>query len=128
MTLNELKQKADTKLAQFWSLLQTKQTTYYNKNSKYFQLLVSPETHVEDGIDTNFSVRHPSDESFVVDVDFAWSDKVPFQIRVDEWVGNGEAGYSATVLVKLLDGRIFTRSRTHDNQDTGWYEYLTELA
>ena len=124
MTLQELRDKADAKLVQFWQLLTQKQDAYFAKHGKYFQLLVSPETAVVDGADSTFTVRKPGDEKFAVDVNFPWTDKVPFTIKVDEWVKVDRAGYKATVVVELPSGDKYTRSRsyetvpdTYDNTD-----------
>ena len=119
MTLAQLRDKADAKLVQFWQLLTQKQDAYFAKHGKYFQLLVSPETAVVDGADSTFTVRKPSDERFVVDVDFPWTDKVPFTIKVDEWVGETK-GYTATVTVELPNGDRYIRSRNSNNVDSGW--------
>ena len=124
-TLKQVRDKADAKLVQFWQLLQEKQDNYYAKHGKYFQLLVYPETKVADGIDSDFTLRKPSDEKFALDVNFPWTDKVPFQIKVDEWVGPNGAGYQASVFVEW-NGRTFTRSRDSDQNDIGWIEVIEE--
>ena len=126
MTLAELRDKADAKLVTFWQLLTAKQDAYFAKHGKYFQLLVSPETKVVDGADSDFTLRHPSDEPYQVDVDFPWTDKIPFNIRVDEWVG-ADKGYTAVVEVELPDGRRFTRSRNSKNVDSGWSEIIEPI-
>lgn len=126
MTLQELQTKANAKLATFWSLLQTKQDAYFAKHGKYFQLIVSPTNAVIDGLDSDFVATSPSDEVHQIDVDFAFAEKIPFQIRVDEWVGPSGKGYKATVLVKIPDGRIFSRNRDSDNNDSGWFEVIEE--
>lgn len=115
MTLAELRTKADAKLAQFWTVLVQKQTAYHAKHGKFFQLLASPETPVVDGVDSTFTVRNPSDEKYVVDVDFPWTDLVPFNIQVSEYVSNTQ-GFVASVVVELPNGRKFTRSRSYELQ------------
>lgn len=122
MTLLELKQKADPILANFWVALKTKQDAYFAKHGKYFQLLVSPTAEVLDGVDSDFVVRKPSDEVHVVDVDFAWESKIPFQIEVHEWVGaDNDSGYTALVKVKVGVDE-YRRSRNSNNVDSGWYK------
>jgi len=108
MTLQSLKTKANTKLGEFWDLLLPKQEAYFLKHGKCFQLLVT--SPVVDGADTTFVVTKPNDEKHAVDVDFTFNSPVPFQISVDEWVGN-ETGFSITATVELPDGRKFKRSR-----------------
>lgn len=120
-TLKQIRDKADAKLAEFWSLLSQKQDGYFSKHGKYFQLLVTDE--VVDGVDTTFEVRKPSDEKYAVDVDIDFNSPLPFTIQVDEWTKGKEAGYSATVWIKLSSGDMYTRTREHTGQDTGWSKY-----
>lgn len=124
MTLAQLKTKANAKLTDFWSALVTKQDAYFAKHGNYFQLLVT--NPVVDGTDTTFEVIHPNDEKNLVDVDFTFNSPIPFQIQVDEWSLGDKAGYIAVVLVELLDGRKFERSRTNQNVDSGWYEVIED--
>jgi len=121
MTLTELKNKADAKLAEFWQLLQAKQDAYFAKHGKYFQLLVTDP--VVDGVDTTWELRTPHDEKHAVDVDFNFNSPVPFQIAVDEWVGH-DKGYTAIATVELPDGRKFRRSRNSKQEDSGWNEVI----
>jgi hypothetical protein len=111
MTLQELKTKANAKLVTFWTLLQAKQEAYHQKHDTYFQLLVSPDTDVVDGVDSNWTLRHPSDAHYEVDVDFPWADTIPFQISVDVFGAEKEQGYSATVTAQLPNGNIYRRTR-----------------
>jgi len=124
-TLKQVRDKADAKLADFWTLLQQKQDAYYTKRGKYFQLLISPKTRVVEGVDSDFTVRKPSDEKFMVDVDFPWSEKVPFQIEVHEWVGKEDVGYTAHVYVEY-SAKIYSRNRDSNQNDSGWFEVIKE--
>lgn len=129
LTLTQLRDKADAKLAVFWQELQKKQGAYYAKHGKYFQLLVSPENSVIDGLDSDFTLRKPTDEVYKKDVDFAWTEKIPFQIEVHEWVGpNGNVGYKAIVWIQLPNGTIYTRSRDSDSNDSGWGKYELNIV
>ena len=122
MTLLELKQKANPILLNFWTTLEARQEMYFAKHRKYFQLLVSPTTTVTDGVDSTFIVRKASDEMHIIDVDFTWATKIPFQIEVHEWGNKNEHGYVALVKVKVgLDE--YRRERNSKNVDTGWYKY-----
>lgn len=125
MTLNQLKAKANTKLQEFWDALSTKQEAYFQKYGKYFQLLVT--SPVVDGADTTFEVTHPDDERHLVDVDFTFNSPIPFQIQVDEWVGD-TIGYKATATVELPDGRRFNRSRDSEQNDSGWEEIIDGIV
>ena len=122
MTLTQLRNKADTKLVEFWDLLLPKQEAYFAKHGKYFQLLVT--NPVADGADTVWEIRKPNDEKHAVDVDFAFNSPIPFSISVDEWVDKTGAGYSATATVELLDGRKFTRTHHNNGVDSGWSEVI----
>lgn len=126
MTLAELRDKADAKLATFWTALVAKQNAYFAKHGKYFQLLVSPTSDVVDGVDSDFTVRHPSDEMFAVDVDFLSATKIPFNIQVHEWVG-ADKGFTAIVQVKLPNGDVYMRSRNSKNEDSGWAKYVEHI-
>ncbi len=125
MTLLEFKQKADTILIDFWKALKLKQDAYFAKNGKYFQLLISPSDKVIDGLDSSFVVTSPSDEKFLMDMSFQWVIKIPFQISVDEWVGDTK-GYSVTAKVEV-NGKQYQRTRDINNKDTGWNEYTNEI-
>jgi hypothetical protein len=128
MTLLELKAKADPILVNFWTALKKKQDAYFAKHGKYFQLLVSPTTEVIDGADSTFTVRKPTDEKYVVDVDFAWATKIPFQIEVHEWVGvKDDIGYVAIVTVEV-NGEKYRRTRNSRNEDSGWFKYIEPVT
>lgn len=117
-TLQQVRDKANAKLATFWSALQTREDAYFVKHGKYFQLIVGSALTV-DGEDTPFSVVLPSDEPYVVDIDTSWSDTVPFKIQVHEWVGN-DRGYTAYVSV-LHGTDEYQRRRDSQNNDSNWF-------
>jgi hypothetical protein len=117
-TLKQIRDKADAKLTEFWQLLSAKQDAYFAKHGKYFQLLVTSD--VVDGVDTVFEVRKPNDEKNVVDVDFEFNSPIPFQIKVDEWVGWRTTGYSATAIVQLVTGEKYRRTHHSNGEDSGW--------
>lgn len=126
MTLSELRNKADPILADFWQTLKTRQDAYFAKHGKYFQLLVSPTDKVSDGVDSNFTIRKPSDEKYEVDVTVPWSTKIPFQIEVHEWVGS-DKGYIAVVTAEV-NGNTYKRSRDSKGEDSGWYKYVEPVT
>lgn len=124
-TLQQIRDKADAKLVEFWSALTTKQDAYFAKHGRYFQLVIT--NPVIDGTDTTFEVKHPEEEPHLADANFEFNSPIPFQIYVDEWTQkDGAAGYYATVVVELLNGDKYRRSRTHLNDDTGWLA-VTEI-
>jgi len=111
-TLAQIRDKADTKLAQFWDVLIAKQEAYFLKHDTFFGFNWSPSNEVEDGVDTDIGeVNRPSRKHHIADVQIPTNTKLPFQIQLMRHHGE-EHGFTATVRVKLLDGRIFTRSRT----------------
>jgi len=124
-TLKQVRDKADAKLAQFWSTLQIKQNAYHAKHGKYFQLLVTGGRGVENAEEHDFVKRVPDDEPHAIDVNFPWTDKLPFEISVSEWVGPNGIGYQATVMVDFK-GKTYSRSRDSDQNDTGWFEVIEE--
>jgi hypothetical protein len=108
-TATQIRNKADIKLGEIWDFLSAKQETYYRNKGKYIQLLAS--NNVVDGVDTTVVVRLPSDEPHVIDAGMIFPTQVPFQLTVDAWGNNEAQGYTVTVIIELLDGRRFTRSR-----------------
>lgn len=148
MTLAQLRDKADAKLATFWSVLVTKQEAYRAKHGRFFQLLQSPETIVVDGVDTAWELRPSPVETNVVDIDLPTFDTVPYSIEVQAWQKQDRVGFEARVFVKLPNGNIYTRTRSYETQpdvktpptvfgefatrtpqppvqiDSGWSQYL----
>lgn len=122
-TLTQIRDKANAKLTDFWVALQTRQDSYFAKHGKYFQLIITDP--VVDGVDTTWELRTPSDERHIADVGFSFNSPIPFQIVVDEWVGEIK-GHTATATIELLNGRRFTRSRNSEQVDSGWNEIIEE--
>lgn len=110
-TLIQIRDKANAKLATFWTSLQTRQNAYFAKHDRYFQLLAGSNL-VADGVDVPFTVVLPSDEMHQIDIDTSWSDTVPFQIEVHTFDSEKERGYTAIAKIKLLNGDVYVRSRT----------------
>lgn len=122
-TLIQIRDKANAKLTTFWSALQIRQDAYFAKHGKYFQLLAGSDLTL-DGMNTDFMVRPPSDEKFVIDIDTAWSDTVPFKIEVHEWVGaNSGVGYIAIVTINY-QGTLYRRTRTSTGIDSNWSIFI----
>ncbi len=122
-TLKQVRDKANAKLTTFWQALSTRQDVYFTKHSKYFQLLVGSNLTL-DGADTVFSVVSPSDELHTIDIDYQWSDSLPFQIEVHEWVGGGDnIGYRAIATINH-EGTLYRRERTNTGEDTGWNQFI----
>ena len=90
-------------------MLIDKQPRFWNKNGRFFQLLVTSRS--VDGGEMTWAMKHPLDETRVVDVDFPWKNTLPFQVSVDVWKG-GTEGFSATATTELLNGDVYRRTRT----------------
>lgn len=112
--------KANTKLTQFWVLLAEKQDAYYARHGRYFQLIITPDEAVIDGVDSTFEIKSPNYQPIVRQIDFPWASKIPFQIEVNTI---GDDTYEAVVRAELRDGRKFIRSRDNHGNDTGWINY-----
>ena len=130
MTLAQLRDKADAKLATFWATLVTKEEAYHTKHGKYFQLMLSPQTKIVDGVDSPFVVR-VAENAFTLDIDTAWSDTIPFNIEVQEYASVKSKGFVAQVWVTLPNNVTYTRWRKHEDtgaeEDSGWSVYDPSL-
>lgn len=150
MTLAELRDKADARLATFWTALVTKEQAYFAKHGRYFGFNWSPSLEVVDGVDTDFVLNPPSRFFVAEDVVFP-ATQVPFQIQVTRHEGpqimdtqdgvvtnpqGGESpnmidphkghGFTATVRVKLPNGDVYTRSKGYGRYgtDQAWTKQL----
>ena len=123
-TLKQIRDKADAQLTQFWGVLTARQDAYFTKHGEYIQLLLTD--RVVDGEDTTLEIRHHSGETHAEDIQLSFNSPISFQISVGVWGRYEERGYSATVTIELLNGRKFSRTRQHTNEDTGWQEIIEE--
>lgn len=143
MTLTELRDKANTKLAELWPIIQLKEDMYFTKHGRYFGLRWSPSGRVVDGADTDLIVNKPSRGNVPADIDFTVT-SVPFQISIHRLhqcepkniayhvdlsqpkpsfvYGGTDETYIAYVRIELPNGDIYMRSRTRDNVDSGWFK------
>jgi hypothetical protein len=154
MTLAELRDKADAKLATFWTALVTKEEAYFAKHGRYFGFNWSPSTEVVDGVDTNFVLNPPSRFFVAEDVSFP-ATTVPFQIQVIRHEGvqipdtqdgvnvspegvetpnvvdpHKGHGFTATVRVKLPNNDVYTRSKGYGrySEDRAWSKVMPTLT
>jgi hypothetical protein len=123
MTLAELRDKADAKLATFWTALVTKEEAYFAKHGRYFGFNWSPSLEVVDGVDTDFVLNPPSRFFVAEDVSFP-ATTVPFQLMVSCHHGPLGKGFEAWVKVKLPNGDIYLRSKHYGfyGEDRPWYK------
>jgi hypothetical protein len=125
MTLTQIRDKANARLATLWPYLQAKQDAYFAKHGKYFSLHATQKS--VDGADVTATVIHPHDELYPADVEVTFDSPLPFQLRVDEYVGPNGAGYSASVWIELLNGDIYYRTRTSTNEDSNWQQWIITI-
>jgi hypothetical protein len=121
-TLVQIRNKADASLQEFWDVLSVKQEQYFRRYQDYFQLLHT--APVVDGEDTTFVLTLPSDQSHrSIEYVFNHTSPIPYQIAVQCFGNDKMKGYEVTVVVELLDGRKFTRSRTLTDTRTLTQDY-----
>lgn len=125
MTLTQLRNKANAKLADMWPVIQSRQDAYFTKHGKYFGLRWSPSSAVVDGVDTTLTLNRPSRGHVSEDVTWG-SDTVPYQIRIFRInQDTPEETFQAFVRVELPNGDKWERNRYQDNTDSGWYQIIT---
>lgn len=123
MTLTELRNKANAKLADMWPVIQAKEDTYFANHGRYFGLNWSPSLVVVDGVDTDLELSHPSVEHIAGDVTFP-ATQVPYQIQIFRMSQYDSEFYHAFVRIQLLNGDVWQRDRKQDNTDSGWYQVI----
>lgn len=125
LTLTQLRDKANDRLTNIWPQIVAKQDAYYAKRGKYFQKLVTNQP--QDDQEEDWQDLVPSDEKYPTDATLSFTGgKLPFALSIDEWVRGDDAGWSATVRVKLANGDIYTRTRDNENNDTGWSQFIDD--
>jgi len=120
MTLTQLRNKANTVLTSFWTELASREEVYFAKHGRYFQLLASPDTIVDDGADSTFQTKLAAYEDKIADIQLAFASAIPFQIQVHQLTG-GEVGYMGIVQI-THNGKTYRRDRYSDGKDTGWID------
>jgi len=123
MTLTELRNKANAKLADMWPVIQAKEDAYFANHGRYFGLNWSPSLEVVDGVDTNLDLSHPSVEHISADVTFP-ATVVPYQIQIFRMSQYDNEYYHVYVRVELPNGDKWERNRKQDNTDSGWYQVI----
>jgi hypothetical protein len=125
-TLPEITNKVDKWFEAFWKgILLPKELAYFKRNGRFFQLLITPETPLENGLEGTFNLRLSSDEVAPDDIKtLTVSSPVPAQIEVHIHEGFYKHGFTAHVWVKVL-GKIYHRSKGYGDVDTldqPWHE------
>jgi hypothetical protein len=117
-TFQQIRDKANTRLATLWSVITSKQDAYFVKHGTYFGFNWTPSAPPLDGEDTAFTINRPSRFHVAADVDFTGETAVPFAIQVIRHDGTTQ-GYTAFVRINH-EGTIYQRSRTNTGDDSGW--------
>ena len=128
-TLAQIRDKADSVLVTVWTTLLSKQVSYFSKHDTYFGFNWTPSSEVIGGLDTDFGeLQRPSRKHHSVDVSFPASTKLPFQIQVIRHNGPLGHGFTAWVRMKLFNGDVYYRSKSHGayGVDNAWYKEVTE--
>lgn len=143
-TLQEIRDKANTKLATLWPVIVAKEEAYFTNHGQYFGLRWSPANPVVDGVDTPFVLEKPSRGSVLADIQFDM-ENLPFQIMIERlnqqpprnitpwvdltkpepaptWGASGET-FKAHIRIELPNGDVYRRSRTRENEDSGWNKF-----
>ncbi len=122
-TLQDTQAKIDSVVTSIFPELESQQASYFAKHNKYFQILISPQTKVTDGVDTAFTLRKPLDEKSPTDVSLNWPTDVPCQVEVHEnFGGKGEAGFTM-VLTVTVDGKEYRKKVGNKGGETvDWFE------
>lgn len=120
-TLQQVRTKANDRLATLWGVITTKQDAYFAKHGTYFGFNWTPALAPLDGEDTAFIINRPSRFHVAADADFNGEPTVPFSIQIIRHDGETQ-GYTAYVRINW-EGTIYERSRTNQNVDSGWYIY-----
>ena len=123
LSLTQLRNKANTRLAAIWPTIVAKQDAYHAKHGKYFQKLITNQPQDEeesDWVDQSPNYEpYPDDAVLVLD-----GGKLPFALWIDESLGPDGAGWFASVSVKLANDDVYYRRRDNLNNDSGWIKYL----
>lgn len=128
-TLQEVRDKVDTRLAQIWPVITNRQDTYFQLHGRYWQGIIDPQSLITDATDTDLdSSLHPTDQQET------WLDmfgaqlpaQLPMQIQIDAYQSVEGHGFVATVYVKF-NGNIYSRSRGigPEDRNQSWHIYNT---
>jgi len=122
MTLQEIKNKANPVLADFYTKMSVIQEKYKAKYGHYFDLQISPNSFVLEGIDSDFEVIPTSLEKHLADLTLDFPTKIPFQIKVSTNTRvDGTHWFVVTAIVKVKGSTYFIRKDSIGATDTnGW--------
>ena len=125
-TLNQIRTKVDTFLADLWvSTIVPKEEEYFAKHGRYAQILISPTSVVQDNSTGIFIKRPPSDEQFVADFTLEIASPIPAQIEIHTHDEGTKHGFTAHVWVVVL-GKKYHRAKNYKfgANDIAWHEII----
>lgn len=123
-TLNQIKTKVDAFLADLWTnRIVPKQEAYFAKHGRYFGLRVTSASVPTDDVDVVAEKNIDPNEPHPEDYDFTIPSPLPCVLSVHQ---HGAAGFTATVVVKVLD-KMYSRQKSYGsiNNDRAWHEVVT---
>ena len=97
---------ADDDLTIYLDDIDAQQREYFDKHGRFFQKLES--TVPTDNSSTTPDHTDPDDQEFTGDSTHDFTKKVPFSVRIDEWLEEDVAYYKVTV--KLSHDRVYTKT------------------
>ena len=97
---------AEEDLVVYLEDIDEQQRDYFEKHGRFFQKLES--TVPTDDSSTIPDHTDPDDQEFTGDSDHDFDKKVPFSVKIDEWLTEDTAYYKVTV--KLSHDRVYTKS------------------
>jgi hypothetical protein len=126
MTLAEIREQADTVLADIWTnRLVPRQQEFFAKHGRYAQCLISPASFLDDGATGDFTYRPPHDETWSPDFTFSTPTKIPFQLEVHTHGNDTDHGFTAHLWVRV-GGKTYHRQKNYNfgDVDIYWHEFL----
>ncbi len=131
-TLNQIKNRINSKASILWSLLQTRQEIYLQNNGIYWQGLITPsQIPVFSDVDDNPLNANDTDK-IANSHSVSWNTVLPevkdaplsAQLRVDAYKSPFGHGYSLTLRL-IYNGRVFSRTKQHGPEtwmNENWHE------
>ena len=133
-TLNQIKNRVNSRALVLWNLLQTRQETYLQNNGIYWQGLITPSqlpefSDVDDSpLDADNTDKNANSHDVSWDIILPEIKNTPLsaQIRVDTYEAPNGHGYSLTLRL-IYNGQVFSRTKQHGPEtwrDENWHELL----
>lgn len=130
-TAAEIRQAVDTKLANLWSAIQTRQDSYFSANGRFWQGIRTHSATPADGTESlpDVGTAQPHYQSGAPWPTGIRTTALPMSIEVHQYDGPAGRGYQATVYV-TIGGRTWTRTAQSGPETWrahGWTEQAVPL-